>query len=306
MALMKTADQEKRGAALSSVLAAVFLTGIKLVVGLASGSLGILAEAAHSGLDLIAAMVTYLAVRVSGKAADRDHLYGHGKVENLSAFFETVLLLVTCVWIIHEAYDRLVVKEVEVTASFWAFAVMVISIVVDVSRSRMLYRAADKHKSQALEADALHFSTDVWSSAVVLFGLAGVKIASWFPALGFLVKADAVAALGVAIIVIYVSIRLGIRTIEGLLDTAPPGIAEKVKGLVEAVAQVQDCHAVRVRTSGPHLFIDIHVSLDGSLTLKQAHQLTDQVEQHIQQAIPGADVTVHPEPAEDLGSRPPR
>lgn len=306
MALMKTADQEKRGAALNSVLAAVFLTGIKLVVGLASGSLGILAEAAHSGLDLIAAMVTYLAVRVSGKAADRDHLYGHGKVENLSAFFETVLLLVTCVWIIHEAYDRLVVKEVEVTASFWAFAVMVISIVVDVSRSRMLYRAADKHKSQALEADALHFSTDVWSSAVVLFGLAGVKIASWFPALGFLVKADAVAALGVAIIVIYVSIRLGIRTIEGLLDTAPPGIAEKVKGLVESVAQVQDCHAVRVRTSGPHLFIDIHVSLDGSLTLKQAHQLTDQVEQHIQQAIPGADVTVHPEPAEDLGNRPPR
>ncbi len=306
MAFMKTADQEKRGAALNSVLAAVFLTGLKLVVGLASGSLGILAEAAHSGLDLIAAMVTYLAVRVSGKAADRDHLYGHGKVENLSAFFETVLLLVTCVWIIHEAYDRLVVKEVEVTASFWAFAVMVISIVVDVSRSRMLYRAANQHKSQALEADALHFSTDVWSSAVVLFGLVGVKIANGFPALGFLVKADAVAALGVAIIVIYVSIRLGIRTIEGLLDTAPPGIAEKVKGLVEAVDQVQDCHAVRVRTSGPRLFIDIHVSLDGSLTLKQAHQLTDQVEQHIQQAIPDADVTVHPEPAEDLGSRPPR
>jgi cation diffusion facilitator family transporter len=183
---------------------------------------------------------------------------------------------------------------------------MVISIVVDVSRSRMLYRAANQHKSQALEADALHFSTDVWSSAVVLFGLAGVKIANWFPALGFLVKADAVAALGVAIIVIYVSIRLGIRTIEGLLDTAPPGIAEKVKGLVEAVAQVQDCHAVRVRTSGPRLFIDIHVSLDGNLTLKQAHQLTDQVEQHIQQAIPDADVTVHPEPAEDVGSRPPR
>ena len=293
---MQTATQEKKAAALNSVAAAVFLTGLKLVVGLASGSIGILAEAAHSGLDLVAALVTYFAVRISSKPADQKHLYGHGKVENLSALFETLLLLVTCVWIIHEAYDRLVVKHVSVNASLWAFAVMGISIVVDISRSRMLYRAARKHNSQALEADALHFQTDIWSSAVVLFGLFAVKIADWFPALAFLQRGDAVAALGVALIVIHISIKLGLRTIEGLLDVAPAGMAEQVRSLVESLRDIKDCHAVRVRTSGPSLFIDVHVSLDENLTLKEVHQLTDQVEARVQQAIPKADVTIHPEP----------
>ena len=294
---MKNAEQEKMTAALNSVVAAVFLTGMKLVVGLMSGSLGILAEAAHSGLDLGAALVTYFAVRISGKPADQKHLYGHGKVENLSAFFETVLLLVTCIWIIHEAYERLVVKPMAVEASIWAFAVMVISIGVDISRSRMLYRVAHKHNSQALEADALHFSTDIWSSAVVLFGLFCVKIGDWFPAVGFLQRADALAALGVALIVVHVSIKLGIRTIEGLLDVAPAGMAETIKFLVESMNEIKDCHAVRVRTSGPRLFVDVHVSLDGNMPLKQVHQLTDQVEERVQQTIPNADVTVHPEPS---------
>jgi cation diffusion facilitator family transporter len=293
---MPDAEQEKRSAALNSVLAAVGLTGLKLVIGLLSGSLGILAEAAHSGLDLAAALVTYFAVRISAKPADSNHLYGHGKVENLSAFFETVLLLVTCVWIIHEAYDRLVVKTVEVNASIWAFGVMAISIVVDVSRSRMLYRVARKHNSQALEADALHFSTDIWSSTVVLLGLLGVKIAEWFPELKFLLKADALAALGVAIIVIYVSVRLGIRTIEGLLDTAPSGMAERIKTMAEAIDEVRDCHAVRVRTSGPCLFIDVHVTLDWTMPLLRAHEITEQIEDRIRRALPSADVTVHPEP----------
>jgi cation diffusion facilitator family transporter len=297
---MSSAEQEKKSAALNSVLAAVFLTGMKLLVGLISGSLGILAEAAHSGLDLVAAIVTYFAVRISGRPADQKHLYGHGKVENLSAFFETMLLLITCVWIIHEAYDRLVVKSVNVDASIWAFAVMAISIGVDISRSGMLYRVARKHNSQALEADALHFSTDIWSSAVVLFGLFGVKIADWFPALGFLQRADALAALGVAMIVIHISIKLGLRTIEGLLDVAPAGMAEKVKSLVESMVEVKDCHAVRVRTSGPRLFIDVHVSLDGNMPLKKVHQLTDQVEERVQHNIPNADVTVHPEPCDPV------
>lgn len=294
---MHSGDHEKASVALNSVLAAVFLTGMKLVVGLLSGSLGILAEALHSALDLAAALVTYFAVCFSGKAADQKHPYGHGKIENLSAMFETILLLVTCIWIIHEAYDRLVAKNITVDASIWTFAVMVISIVVDVSRSRMLYAAARKHNSQALEADALHFSTDIWSSAVVLLGLFCVKLADWFPALAVLQKADALAALGVAIIVIYVSIKLGIRTIEGLLDTAPSGMAENIKKLVEGMPEIRDCHAVRVRTSGPKVFIDVHVTLDGNLSLKRAHQITDEIEALIQRDIPDADITVHPEPA---------
>lgn len=293
---MQGAEHEKNSAALSSVVAAVFLTSMKVVVGVVSGSLGILAEAAHSGLDLVAALVTLFAVRFSGKPADQKHLYGHGKVENLSALIETILLLITCVWIIHEAYDRLVVRQVEVDASIWTFAVMGISVAVDVGRSRMLYRVARKHNSQALEADALHFSTDIWSSSVVLFGLLGVKLADWFPGLEFLQRADAVAALGVAIMVIYVSIKLGMRTIEALLDAAPAGMAQQVKDVVESMSEIQDCHAVRVRTSGPRLFIDVHISLDGNMPLKQVHQIMDQIEERVQNTIPNADVTVHPEP----------
>ena len=198
---------DKKSAAANSVIAAVFLTGMKLVVGLMTGSLGILAEAAHSGLDLVAAVVTFLAVRFSDKPADHEHPYGHGKVENFSALVETVLLFLTCGWIIYEAVQRLFFHSKEVQASFWAFLVMAISIAVDVSRSRMLYRAARQHRSQALEADALHFHTDIWSSSVVIGGLALVWLGrNVLPEYsGLLAKADALAALGVAFIVIFVS-----------------------------------------------------------------------------------------------------
>jgi cation diffusion facilitator family transporter len=169
------ADQEKRWVAASSVLAAVLLTTLKLVVGLVTNSLGILSEAAHSGLDLVAAGMTFWAVRISGQPADREHIYGHGKFENLSALFETLLLLLTCVWITYEAFSRLFFQEeVQVDPSLWAFLVVVVSMVVDFSRSRALKRTAAKYASQALEADALHFSTDIWSSGVVLVGLIGV------------------------------------------------------------------------------------------------------------------------------------
>ena len=289
-------DREKRSVALSSVFAAVGLTSIKIVVGLATGSLGILAEAAHSGIDLVAAFMTWLAVRISGKPADSRHTYGHGKVENLSALFETILLLVTCVWIVYEAIDRLLNKSMSVEVTFWSYAVMIVSIVVDVSRSRRLSRAAKKYNSQALEADALHFSTDVWSSAVVILGLACVSISQAFPNLGFLVEADAVAAIMVVLIVITISVRLGIRTIQALLDAAPPGMREKLISAVEGMPGVIDCHRVRLRYSGSKLFVDIHVLVDGAQSLRSAHDLTDRVEESIQSVVPDADVTVHPEP----------
>ena len=292
----ETSKHEKSAAALNSVWAAVFLTGLKAVTGLLTGSLGILAEAAHSGLDLAAALVTCLAVRAASKPADREHAYGHGKVENLSALAEMLLLLATCAWIIYHSVQRLVSGEVKVDASVWAFAVMAISIVVDFSRSRMLARVAAKHRSQALEADALHFHTDIWSSSVVIVGLLGVKLADWFPGLSFLVKTDAVAALFVAAIVVVVSAQLGFRSIQALLDATPPGEIEKIKARVEAIENVFDCHAVRVRRSGPHYFVDLHITLDGELPLQAAHAVTERVEQAVNEILPDADVTVHPEP----------
>ena len=287
---------EKRSAALSSVIAAVGLTGFKIIVGVATGSLGILAEAAHSGLDLIAAMMTFLAVRISGKPADRNHLYGHGKVENLSALFETLLLLFTCAWIIYEAIHRLSFHTIDLKVNLWSFTVMTTSIVVDVSRSRILYRTARKYNSQALEADALHFSTDIWSSAVVILGLFCVKLSEWALDLALLRQADSVAAMMVGLIVVYVSIQLGIRTIQALLDVAPSGLEKKIKSAVEALPGVADCHSVRLRYSGPQLFVDIHILVDGNQTLKDAHNLTEEIERVIQKLIPNADVTVHPEP----------
>ena len=287
---------EKKSAALSSVIAAVALTVFKIAVGFATGSLGILAEAAHSGLDLMAAMMTFLAVRFSGKPADQNHLYGHGKMENLSGLFETFLLLVTCFWIIYEATHRLLFHPVEVEVTLWSFAVMTTSIGVDLSRSRMLYRAAKKFNSQALEADALHFSTDIWSSAVVILGLFCMKLSEWVPSLAFLRQADSVAAIVVGLIVVYVSMQLGIRTVQALLDVAPSGIEKKIISAVEIVAGVTDCHHVRLRYSGPQLFVDIHVRLDGNKTLKEAHNLTEEIERVIQQLVPNADVTIHPEP----------
>jgi cation diffusion facilitator family transporter len=279
------AERDKRGAARNSVFAALFLTGMKLVVGLLTGSLGILAEAAHSGLDLVAASVTLIAVHISDKPADTEHTYGHGKVENFSALVETVLLFVTCGWIIYEALNRIFFRTRAVDPSLWAFLVMGVSIGVDLSRSRMLYRAARRHRSQALEADALHFSTDIWSSSVVIGGLAlvwlGVHV---FPgARAILEKADAVAALGVAFIVLFVSYRLGKSTIDVLLDRAPEGLLQSFRRAAAGVSGVLNVGQVRVRRSGPGIFVDMNV---------------EAVEAAIQGLWPGADVVVHTDPRE--------
>jgi cation diffusion facilitator family transporter len=288
--------REKQAAALRSLLAAVGLTAFKIVVGVATGSLGILAEAAHSGLDLVAAGLTFVAVRLSGRPADREHLYGHGKIENLSALAETILLLLTCAWIVWEAVHRLRVHHTEIQVTVWSFVVMLTSIAVDVSRSRVLSRAAREYHSQALEADALHFTTDVWSSSVVILGLAAVKAGDWWPRLLFLRNADAIAALGVSALVVWVSVRLGRRTMDALIDKAPEGMEQRIIAAVEGVEGVRNCHNVRMRYSGPILFIDLHILVDGAQSLAQAHLLTETIEEVIHGLAPNADVTVHPEP----------
>src|SRR5215813_6081765 len=171
---------EKRAAAGNSVLAALVITGLKIAVGVTTGSLGILSEAAHSGLDLIASILTFFSVGLSDKPADADHQYGHGKVENFSAFVETGLLLLTCIWVIYEAVLRLFFRRVEIEPSIAAFLVMLFSMVLDWWRSGALGRIARKYDSQALEADALHFSTDIWSAGVVVLGLALVMAGRTF------------------------------------------------------------------------------------------------------------------------------
>lgn len=298
-AVAPSAGDEKRHVALTSVVAALFLTGTKLVVGLATGSLGILSEAAHSALDLVAAAITFVAVRVSDRPPDSDHRYGHGKVENLSALVETLLLLVTCVWIIREAVIRLFVREVPVEATAWSFLVIVGSIAIDISRSRALMRVAKRHNSQALEADALHFSTDVWSSAVVLLGLACIRIAGMAGAPAWLVHGDAVAALMVAAIVIQVSVRLGKRTVDALLDRAPSEAIRVVEREACTANGVLTCRQLRLREAGHLTFIDLVIAVDRSLPFEATHAICDDVEQRIRAALPHVDVMIHAEPSLD-------
>jgi cation diffusion facilitator family transporter len=289
--------REKRIVAATSVVAAVFLTVGKVIVGYLTGSLGILAEAAHSALDLAAAIITLFAVRVSDRPADESHPYGHGKVENLSALAETLLLLLTCAWVIYEALNRLFFVTVEVDPSLWAFLVMGFSIVIDFSRSRALARVAKKYKSQALEADALHFSTDIWSSAVVIVGLALVRFGQYRGGdKSFFERADAIAALVVAGIVIYVSLRLGRRAIDELLDRAPEGLAEQVARSVGEIDGIQRVSQTRVRDVGNRIFVDLTVDVPRYLSFEESHQLAEKAQEAVRNLSPNADVVVHAEP----------
>jgi cation diffusion facilitator family transporter len=287
--------REKRAVAGNSVLAALAITGLKIVVGVATGSLGILSEAAHSGLDLVAALMTFFSVRVSDKPADADHQYGHGKVENFSAFIETGLLLLTCVWIISEALKRLFFHHVEIEPSLAAFFVMFLSIAIDTWRSRALGRIASKYDSQALEADALHFSTDVWSSSVVILGLALVAIGRIYR-VEWLRQADPISALFVAGVVVYVSWRLARKTIDALLDAAPAGVRNQILGKIGEVAGVLEVERIRIRRAGNRYFADVSVGLARNFTFQRSEQVTAEVTARVHEVLPDADVMVHSVP----------
>jgi cation diffusion facilitator family transporter len=293
-----TMHAEKRSVAGNSVLAAIVITLLKIVVGVTTGSLGILSEAAHSALDLIAAVITFFSVSVSDKPADADHQYGHGKVENFSAFIETGLLLLTCVWIIYEAMERLFFRRVEVEPSMWAFVVMLTSIAVDVWRSRALGRIAQKYDSQALEADALHFSTDVWSSSVVILGLLLVMAGRAYH-IDWLRDADPLAALVVAGIVVHVSWRLARKTVDALLDAAPAGVRSKIIEAVRRVEGVIEVDRVRIRRAGNRYFADVSIGLARTVTFQHSGRVAEMVTAAVQSVLPDADVTVNSVPRAD-------
>ena len=289
--------REKTAVALSSLLAATLLTAMKVVVGLLTGSLGILSEAAHSGLDMVAALVTYLSVRVSDKPADLDHPFGHGKIEHLSAFIETSLLLITCGWIVIEALSRLYFQQSHVEPSAWAMGVMLISITIDTFRSRALFRVARKFNSQALEADAVHFSTDVYSSSVVILGLILVYVAE-DKNIPVLRNADPIAALVVAGIVVYISMRLGKRTVDALVDAAPAGASDQISEAVSSVPGVLNHERIRVRQSGERLFVDFQVMLESNIPFEHAQSVVKVVEAKVHELFPTADVVIRAAPRE--------
>ncbi len=276
---------KKTKVALNSVFWSIFLTLMKGFVGLVTGSLGILSEALHSALDLGAALLTFFSVRVSDKPADEKHPYGHSKIESISALIESALLFVTSGWIIYEAIKRLFFEKIEVEVVWYAFLVIIISIFVDISRSHALMKVAKETKSQALEADALHFSSDIWSSGAVLIGLVCVYFK--IPA------ADTIAALVVSIIVIRAGYKLSKRTFDVLIDKAPEGITEIIKEEAQKVEGVVGISKVRVRPAGASLFIEISVEVSRKISLEKTKSIGNAVEKQIKTKVNESDITVH-------------
>jgi cation diffusion facilitator family transporter len=291
--------REKKQAALLSVGSALVLVSLKAFLVLRTGSLGVLSEALHSGLDLIAAIITFLSVRVSDQPADERHPYGHGKFENFSAFVETGLLLLTALYIIYEAFARLFFRSVHIQPSVTAILVLLVALAIDFTRSRALAHAARKYHSEALEADALHFSTDVWSTIVVIVGVGLVWAGeTWdLPSLNY---ADALAGLVVAAVILWLGSRLGRRTLDALLDVAPEGLQQEIARAVARMDGVLDVDRVRVRRAGNRHFVDATVSVARTASLEQVHALSDAIEKRIGEIVP-SDVMVHAEPRAPQG-----
>jgi cation diffusion facilitator family transporter len=298
-----TQHNAKRSAALFSVLAALGVTLLKLLTGLLTGSLGMLSEAAHSGIDLIAAAITFFSVQVSDRPADADHTYGHGKIESLSAGIESVLMLASCVWILTEAIRRIVHREhLALKFSIWPFVILLLSITVDYTRSRKLHRIASETKSEALEADAIHFRTDIWSSAAVFLGLIATYSGQhWqIPALEL---ADPIAAILVACIILNVTWNLARRTIDALTDATPIETRAQTRDMMRELASIDGVLSVdriRTRRSGPSYFADVTLGMPRNLTFQRSEQITMAATAAIQRHLPGADVVVHSIPTASL------
>jgi cation diffusion facilitator family transporter len=300
MAVLQNLEvREKKRAALLSVGSAVVLLSLKAFLVVRTGSLGVLSEALHSGLDFLAAIITYLSVRMSDQPADEGHPYGHGKFENFSAFVETALLLITAVFIIYEGIDRLFFHHVHIQPSVIAVLILLVALSIDITRAKALGHVARKYHSEAIEADALHFSTDVWSTIVVIVGI-GLVWAGETWHLPWLAYADAIAGLAVAGVILWVGARLGRRTLDALVDAAPEGLRQEIARAVARMEGVLDVDRVRVRRAGNRHFVDATVSVARTTSLEQVHELSDAIEKRIGEIVP-SDVMVHAEPRAPQG-----
>lgn len=280
---------EKQSVALVSMLASALLAGTKLVAALFTGSLGILSEAIHSLIDFGATIVTFFAIRVSDRPADDEHHYGHAKIESVAALVETGLLFLTTGWICWEAIRRLLGEDThEVDVTWWAVAIIAGSIIIDYNRARALKKVAEKTSSEALEADALHFSSDMWSSIVVLLGLGAVW--AGIPA------ADSIAALVVSAFIAYAGWELGARTLNTLLDAAPVGATEIVRGLVNDVHGVLALKSIRLRPAGATMFTSIVVEVARTMPIDDIVKTKDAITAAVQERFPNADITVTANP----------
>lgn len=295
-ALGREAQREKNRVTIVSLFAAVGLTSAKLVAGLATGSLGLLAEAAHSALDMVASVITFFSVRVAGMPADRNHPYGHGRVENLSAAVQGTLLFGTAAWILYESVHRVFFEPVAVSPSVWAFAVMGTSVVVDLWRSRLLARVARRHGSRALEADALNFRADMFSSAVVIVGLALSAYGNRFGGGWFFDRADALAALVVGLFILGKAGQMAAKSVNVLLDLAPVELQERISREAEAVPGVVGARQVRMRESGHRKFADIVVSVPRTVSASEAHDISERVEETVREIDGRTESVVHVEP----------
>ena len=292
--------KQKRAAALLSLLLACAMTALKLAAGLLTGSLGMLSDAAHSALDLLGTGLTLFSVRISDKPADEDHTYGHAKIETLSAFTETFLMGASCVWIVVEAVIRIFIAPVAVRPSPWPFVVLALSITVDQGRARQLKKVAQRSGSQALEADALHFASDIWSSIAVAVGLAATYLGVRY-GIPWLRFADPVAALAVSAVILRFAWGLARRTTYELLDTAPVGGRQRIIRAVERVEGVTALEQVRVRRSGNGVFADLTVAVPRFDTAEHIEALVQQITAAVKEALPGSDVVVRTVPRQHLG-----
>jgi cation diffusion facilitator family transporter len=284
----------KATAALVSVLVNALLITAKLIVGLLTGSVAILADAAHSFLDLSASIFAFVGIRESGKPPDEHHAFGHGKAENVSSLVQMFLLGATCIAIVIESVRRLVVSS-SVRVGWYSFAVVIGAVVTDILVSRYLARVSAAHGgSAALEADALHFTSDLWASLAVLAGISLVA------AFGLRV-ADPLAGMAVAVIIGSTATRQARETTQVLLDAMPDrATIQAIERILESDQRLHGYHALRARQSGKRVLLDVAVHVDGSLSLTQAHEVGHSVSERIMREVPQvADAVVHVEPADD-------
>jgi len=290
-------ESEKRHVALNSMVAAAIMTLLKLAAGLFSGSLGVLSDAAHSGLDLVGVTLTFFSVQVSDKPADDDHTYGHGKFENLSAFAEAGLMAISCAWIIWEAMQRIIRHTVELHHSIWPVLVLLLSIAVDYWRSRRLRIVAERTGSPALATDAFHFASDIWSTLAVLIGLGASWIGAHFQ-IGWLCYADPCAAVLVSLLILRLTLTLGRETVAVLTDQVPAETRQILVHEVELVEGVLAVEQARVRRSGAGYFADLTLALPRGFTFEHTGELVRAATEAAHRALPTADVVIHTVPRE--------
>ena len=298
---MMDIQKQKTSVALLSVVSNSILVILKLVTGLLTGSVSVLSEAVHSSMDLIASVIAFFAVRISARRPDAEHPFGHGKVEDISALAEALLIVIAAVWIVVEAISKIISPQPLETLD-WGIAVMLLSVVANIIVSHLLFKVGKKADSPALIADAWHLRTDVWTSAGVLAGLSIIWVgARLWPEVN-LSWIDPVAAMMVAMLILRASITLTMGAIKDLIDTSPPAHELYwLSGYLESwYPTVRSIHRIRTRKSGAARFIDLHIVVDPAMTVSDSHAITEKMTSAVREKLSGADLTVHIEPCDGL------